>query len=135
MPGVDVGEMIVSRDTSTLPGVETGKDGKEILNEALADLNRQRAQRGMRPYIEDPLLTQAAQAAASFRASRGMEGHTGNDFQFVPGGTSAQAAGCAAWPPSMGFGACCCFEGWTYAGAATVIGRDGRAYHHLFVRR
>ncbi len=37
-------------------------------------------------------------------------------------------------PGRRGFGACCSYENWNYAGAAAVIGRDGRRYMHLFVR-
>lgn len=99
----------------------------------LAEVNAQRAQRGLRPYQFDPGLTQAAQAAANFRASRGIEGHC-NDFSFLPPGTHAAAAGCAAWQPGTGFGACAMYENWTYAGAGSAIGRDGRRYMHLFVR-
>jgi hypothetical protein len=102
---------------------------------ALSVLNADRASRGLHAYAEDPLLTHAAVAAATFRAERGIEGHTGNDFQFLPAGAYSPAAGCACWANDGSFGACCMHDTqWRYAGAATVIGRDGRAYHHLFVR-
>lgn len=99
---------------------------------ALADLNRQRAARGLKPYIEDPALTQAAEAAAQYRAARGIAGHC-NDFSFLPTGVRATAAGCAANDAHYGFMACCCWENYTYAGAAWVnVG--GRLFCHLFVR-
>jgi hypothetical protein len=101
---------------------------------ALDEVNATRAARGLRPYIEDPNLTAAASAAADFRASRLIAGHTSNDFAFLPAGAFAPAAGCAAWEPNWGWGACCTYDNYTYAGAAYTVGRDGRRYMHLFVR-
>ncbi len=101
---------------------------------ALAEVNAARAARGLRPFVEDEGLTAAAIGAADFRAARLLAGHTGNDFGFVPQGSFARAAGCAAWEPSFGWGSCCSYESWTYAGAAFSTGRDGRRYMHLFVR-
>ena len=57
------------------------------------------AARGLRPFIRDEGLTQAARACAAFRARSLLFGHTGNDFAFVPAGTSASSAGCAASLP------------------------------------
>lgn len=108
----------------------TVSDGTDALDE----VNAKRAERGLRPFLRDPLLTSAAYATAQFRAARGLFGHTTNDFAFLPPGGSARAAGCAAWPASMGWGSCCTYESHTYAGAAFVIGADGRRYMHLFVR-
>src|SRR5882672_7016040 len=54
-------------------GKLVGRDvtpAKAAPNAALASLNQQRAQRGLRSYIEDPLLTIAARRAAEFRAAR-----------------------------------------------------------------
>lgn len=101
---------------------------------ALAEVNAARAARGLRPFVEDENLTSAAIQAADFRAARLIAGHTSNDFSFVPQGTFARAAGCAAWEPSFGWGSCCSYENWTYAGAAYSVGRDGRRYMHLYVR-
>jgi len=97
-------------------------------------VNQRRAQRGLPPFVEDPLLSQGAQAAAEYRAQRLMEGHTGNDFQFLPPGAQSHAAGCAAWPPHLGWGSCCSEDRATYAGAGWAMGADGRRYMHLFVR-
>lgn len=102
--------------------------------EALDEVNATRAQRGLPPFQYDEGLTRAAQACAQFRADRLIQGHTSNDFAFVPAGSHAPAAGCAAWEPSMGWGACCTYDRYTYAGAAYALGRDGRRYMHLFVR-
>ncbi len=63
-----------------------------------------------------------------------MAGHTANDFAAVPAGTSATSAGCAAWDPGMGWGSCCTYDRYTYAGAAYALGGDGKRYMHLFVR-
>jgi hypothetical protein len=101
---------------------------------ALTEVNARRAARGLRPYAEDPALTQAAFACASFRANNLMFGHTGNDFAFLPAGASAASAGCAAYPASLGWMSCDVYDNYTYAGAAAVTGADGRRYMHLFVR-
>jgi hypothetical protein len=102
--------------------------------DALAELNAVRAARGLRPYIRDDNLTAGAINVADFRAARLIEGHTANDFNGLPVGCHASASGCAAWQAGMGWGACCTYENWTYAGAAYATGRDGRRYMHLFVR-
>jgi hypothetical protein len=104
-------------------------------NEALAEVNATRATRGLPPYIEDAGLTAAAVSAANFRAARLIAGHTPNDFAHLPAGAHADAAGCAAWTPDLGWGACATYDSFTYAGAAIVTGTDGRRYMHLFVRR
>ena len=102
--------------------------------DALDEVNAVRARRGLPPFQRDPALSQAASRAADFRAARHIAGHTSNDFGFVPQGTSATAAGCAAWTPDWGWGSCCTYERWRYAGAAWSMGRDGRRYMHLYVR-
>ncbi len=102
--------------------------------DALAEVNAARAQRGLRPFILDPALTRAAEVCARLRAHHLLAGHTANDFNALEPGVSAAAAGCGALEPSWGFQSCCQFENWTFAGAATVRGRDGKLYHHLFVR-
>jgi hypothetical protein len=102
--------------------------------DALDEVNATRAARGLRPFIKDDGLTAGAINVADFRAARLMAGHTSNDFAGLPEGYTARAAGCAAWEPSMGWGACCTYENYRYAGAAWAMGRDGRRYMHLFVR-
>jgi hypothetical protein len=103
------------------------------LPDALDEVNANRARRGLRPFIRDDALTSAAQGAAEYRASHGIVGHTRNDFGFVPSGSSARAAGCGAWPVGSGWGTCCTYENWTYAGASYSI-RGNTRYMHLFVR-
>jgi len=103
-------------------------------NDALDEVNAARARRGLRPFLPDPLLTQAAQRCAEIRAARRIHGHLSNDFAHLPPGAHADAAGCGALEPSWGWGTCCTYENHTYAGAAWVMGSDGRRYMHLFVR-
>ncbi len=105
-----------------------------VLFNALEAVNDLRSRRGLRPFILDRGLTTAAQGAATFRAARRIAGHTSNDFSFLPSGSNASAAGCAAWEMSWGWGSCCTYENHTYAGAAWAIGGDGKRYMHLFVR-
>jgi hypothetical protein len=102
--------------------------------DALDEVNAARAARGLRPFIKDDDLTAGAINVADFRAARLIAGHTSNDFGGLPEGCRASAAGCAAWEPSWGWGACCTYENYRYAGAAWAMGRDGRRYMHLFVR-
>lgn len=99
---------------------------------AMERVNWQRAQQGLPPFMEDSGLTKAAMAAADFRAAHGMEGHSSNDFSFLPRGTSAPVAGCAAWHYGAGFGACDLYSNYKYAGCAWVQGRDGRVFCHAF---
>jgi len=109
----------------------------QIANEstdALEEVNAARAARGLRPYILDDGLTTAALGAARFRAAHHLAGHTANDFHYLPDGAHASSAGCAAWHDSWGWGSCCTYDGYTYAGAAWVRGSDDRRYMHVFVR-
>jgi hypothetical protein len=115
------------QNTGTVAATTSGSD-------ALDEVNALRASRGLRPFIRDDGLTQAAQSCAAFRAEHLMFGHTSNDFAFVPAGTVSSSAGCAAYPPSFGWMSCCVNDGYTYGGAAWVMGRDGKRYMHLFVR-
>lgn len=101
---------------------------------ALHEVNAARAARGLPPFQEDPALTAGAMAVADFRAARMIPGHAPNDFAFLPPGTSADAGGCAAWPQGMGWGACCTYDSYQFAGAAVSVGPDDKRYMHLFVR-
>ncbi len=102
--------------------------------DALDEVNAYRAKKGLRPFIGDPLLTQAANACAKQRAATHCHGHLASDFAYLPAGAVATAAGCGALEPSWGWGTCCADDNYTYAGAAWVMGSDGRRYMHLFVR-
>jgi hypothetical protein len=105
--------------------------------DALEEVNRHRAARGLSPFARDTQLSQAAAAVADYRAARLMAGHVfernRSDYSFLPSGARAEATGCAAWPQGIGWGSCCSEENWRYAGAAYAIGRDGKRYMHLYV--
>jgi uncharacterized protein (TIGR03000 family) len=113
---------------------ETPDDDYPEARDALDEVNALRTRMRLRPFVRDDYLSKAARSAATYRAAYLMAGHTSNDFAHVPPGGLASASGCAAWEPSWGWGSCCTEESWTYAGAAYVMGRDGRRYMHLFVR-
>lgn len=133
-------EPVSGYTTVVTPAVAVGSPGTGSVSaggsdgDGLDEVNAKRAARGLRPFIRDEGLTQSARACAQFRAANGLFGHTANDFAFVPAGTLATAAGCAAYPVSYGWMSCCVYDNNTYAGAAWVTGSDGRRYMHLFVR-
>jgi hypothetical protein len=60
--------------------------------------------------VRDDNLVTAAAGCADYRAQRLIQGHTSNDFAFVPAGSSARAAGCAAWPQGESWGSCCTYD-------------------------
>ncbi|MFL5331165.1 MAG: hypothetical protein ACJ8C4_19915 [Gemmataceae bacterium] len=105
--------------------------------DALDEVNAYRARHGLHPFMRDEGLSVAAGRAAAFRARHRVNGHVMGgmgDFQFVPPGTIATSAACAAWPPKMGWGSCCARDNYRYAGAAWAMGPDGLRYMHLYVR-
>jgi hypothetical protein len=106
----------------------------EGATDALDEVNARRAGRGLPAFVRDEGLTVAAKGAAQYRAAYLMFGHTSNDFSFVPSGTTATSAGCAAYEPGYGWMSCCMDDNYTYAGAAWAMGSDGKRYMHLFVR-
>lgn len=110
--------------------LETVASAQQVLDE----VNATRATRGLPPFILDEDLTRGAMACAVFRAQHRLDGHTANDFGFLPPGAHASAAGCAAWPVGSGWGSCCTYDNYHFAGAAFCVGPDGRRYMHLFVR-
>lgn len=101
---------------------------------ALQEVNSARAAQGLRPYIYDHGLSQGAYRVAHVRATNFIAGHTSNDFAYLPRGSYASAAGSGALAPSWGWGTCCTYDNYRYAGASWVWGRDGRRYMQLFVR-
>ena len=103
-------------------------------DDALDEVNAARARRGLRPFQPDPLLNQAARTCAEIRATNRIAGHLSSDFAHLPSGASARSAGCGALEPLWGWGTCCTYDNYTYAGAAWVMGADGKRYMHLFVR-
>jgi hypothetical protein len=130
MPTSSPGSTVIQVSAST----PAGGAASAAPGDGLDEVNAQRAARGLRPFLRDDNLTRAAQDCAAFRAQRGIFGHTSNDFAFVPAGSFASSAGCAAYPASYGWMSCCVYDNYTYAGAAWVTGADGKRYMHLFVR-
>lgn len=121
-------------DPFVQPAAETAQQELPVGGvEALDELNELRKKRGLKPYIRDNGLTLAAARAAKARADRLLFGHLDNDFVCLPSGTRADAAGCAAYA-NTGWLSCCMWESATYAGAAYVVGKDGKRYMHLFIR-
>lgn len=123
----------VQNNFRIIPEVSAQPTGKEC-QDAIDEVNEHRARLRLPPFIRDSKLCQAAYAAARNRAQNHNAGHTSNDFAFLPDGGHATAAGCGAWMPGDGWGTCCAEGAYTHAGAAWVIGSDGRRYMHLFVR-
>jgi hypothetical protein len=106
-------------------------------SDALDEVNAARARRGLPPYLKDEGLTQAAARCAQLRAASFIDGHLGgqmSDFACLPPGCQASATGAGALTPDWGWGSCCTYDGYAYAGAAWVMGADGRRYMSLFVR-
>lgn len=102
--------------------------------DAFEELNAYRAANRLPPFTRDEGLFRAALAAATTRARQRLFSHTPNDFAFVPAGCKADSAGCAAYPASYGIMACGLRDDHTHAGAAVVMGDDGKAYWHVFYR-
>lgn len=100
--------------------------------DALDEVNKKRATRGLPAYKFDQDLTNAAYECAKYRAARLMFGHTPNDHAYCA--VPVASAGCAAYEDRYGWLSCCIWENHTYAGAAWVRGKDGKRYMHLFVR-
>lgn len=100
--------------------------------EALDEVNALRWRRGLRPFMRDAALTQAAQACAAARAASGLFGHLPSDYAYLPPGARAAATGCAAYAGNNWL-TCCTDENWSFAGAAWAPGSDGKRYMHLFV--
>lgn len=121
----------ITPESTTSVTTTTATTGSD---DALDEVNRQRAARGLRAFLPDALLNQAARTCAKIRAQRHIHGHLSNDFAYAPPGAIVTATGCGALEPSWGFAACCVYDNYTYAGAAWVMGSDGRRYNHIFVR-
>lgn len=136
---------------ATLPATATDAEILSAISlpagatDAMDELNAQRVRRGLFPFLRDHGLTLAAARAAKHRADHGISGHVPGqmgDFAFLPAGTHADCAGCAAWEPWLvtttgeTFGACASDSTeHRFAGAAWVMGSNGVRYSHVFYRR
>lgn len=95
-------------------------------NSALTELNMIRARRGLRALVEDASLSAIAYRKASIQANRGVMYHPGGTM----GGARFEGVG-------MGRQFTTCYQdarNVQYAGAATVVGRNGQRYHCLLIR-
>ncbi len=119
-------------------------------NDALAEVNNQRARAGLFPFVYDEGLTQAASRVADVRAARHIQFHC-NDFQYLPSGVNGSGIVSGAGVSSNKFMACYTeyprrmggeashggipgVQGNTvYAGAAVAYDSSGQRYCHLFV--
>ena len=99
--------------------------------DALNDVNAARAQMGLPAIQRDEALTQAAMAAADYRATYGIGLHTSNDFAFLPPGAAASGSGTGY----NGGPLTCCYatSNFPVAGAAYSTGGDGVRRVHIFV--
>lgn len=110
------------------------EEEKSPATEALDEVNAARKKRGLPPFIKDEELTKVAMKLAIHRAERLIGGHV-NDFSFLPKGVKADSFGCGALPDSWGWGTCCTYDNYRYAGAAWMRGKDRKRYMHIAVRR
>jgi uncharacterized protein YkwD len=119
-----------------LPAIAAADEVRSVASaqQVLDEVNAARTARGLQPFVLDENLARGASACAIFRAQHRLEGHTSNDFGFLPPGTHASAGGCAAWTVGSGWGSCCTYDNYHYAGAAYCVGPDGKRYMQLFVR-
>lgn len=101
---------------------------------ALDEVNALRKAKGLKPYLIDSGLQLGAEKCADYRAAHLIEGHTRNDFRFLPLKVEAEAAGAGAAVPKAGWLSCCVYEDWDYAGAAYKVGKNGKRYMTIFVR-
>jgi hypothetical protein len=128
--------VVLSALVLALPSLAAAEELRSVATaqQVLNEVNAARAARGLRPFMLDENLARGASACAVYRARHRMEGHTSNDFSFLPPGAHARAGGCAAWPVGMGWGSCCTYDNYQFAGAAYCVGPDGKRYMQLFVR-
>lgn len=118
--------------------------------DAIAEVNNQRARAGLFPFIRDEGLTIGAERAADYCAARNIQFHTGNDGQFLPaecqrswtsgaGMSSNKFMACYTEYPRMmpgesRHGGISGVQGQTiYAGAAIAYTSQGQRHCHLFV--
>ena len=125
LPTVDVDPQ---ERTDVLPEVPAATVTKaaSTTNAALAELNAIRARRGLFALVEDPSLTVIAQRKATIQANAGAMYHPGGSM------CSARYEGVGMGPQFIS-----CYQNATnvrYAGAASVVGRNGQRFHCLLLR-
>ena len=112
--------------TSDADAVATEVLKPVTIGAALAEVNSIRTQRGLHAFIEDESLSAVAHKKASIQANRGWMGHPGGSM----GGARYEGVGVG-----NRFISCYLYSNvGRYAGAASVVGRNGQRYHCLLIR-
>ena len=97
--------------------------------DAMAEVNEWRRRSGLRPFIEDPSMTQFAEMKARYRAERHLrDGHQGPSAP--PGWHEGTGEAAASW----GWLTCEMESDFQYAGASMCVGSDGTRYMVLVCR-
>lgn len=95
---------------------------------AMDEVNHWRKKNGLRPFIEVPWMTTAAQKKAEWRAARLLKrGHQG------PACPRGCREGTGTGTPSWGWITCCMNQSGKYAGAGIALGVDGKRRMVLIV--
>ncbi len=109
-------------------------DSSAVAADTLYALNVMRAHTGRRPYTQDPRLQYGAEAIAQEMARRRITGHIGWHRRF---GARAEGTGRRSIADHRGHRFLACYSAsrrYRHAGAASVVGRDGRTYYCLLIR-
>lgn len=97
--------------------------------DAMDEVNEWRRRSGLRPFIEDPAMTQFAQQKARYRAANHLRnGHQG------PRPPAGWHEGTGEATANWGWLTCEMESDYTYAGAGVCVGRDGTRYMVLVCR-
>ena len=111
--------------------------------DTLHTVNAMRAYVGLRPFTPDPNLAQGAEVIAQQMASTRRSGHIGWHKRF---GARAEGTGMRSGADPNGFRFLACYSAdghpscrishgqYHFAGASSVVGRDGRTYYVLLLR-
>jgi len=97
--------------------------------DAMGEVNEWRRRCGLRPFVEDPAMTQFAEMKARYRAERNLRnGHQGPSSP--PGWHEGTGEATASW----GWLTCEMESDFQYAGAGICVGADGTRYMVLVCR-
>jgi len=111
--------------------------------DALQSVNAMRAYVGLQPFAQDPNLSYGAEVIAQTMARQRRTGHMGWHKRY---GARAEGTGMRSRPDPHGYRFLACYTAdghpsckisrgqYRYAGASSVVGRDGRTYYVLLLR-
>lgn len=100
-----------------------------VLADGMDEINEWRRRSGLRPFIEDPKMTEFARAKARFRAERGLQnGHQG------PKPPRNWHEGTGEATSTWGWLTCESESDFKYAGAGICVAADGTRYMVLVCR-